>query len=120
MQRCLQYGAGSCLFLLTIALIPQLKSGADEGRKLNPAQFNPYSETIPGSDIKFDMLPIPGGTFMLGSPVSEKSRSADEGPQIEINIKPFWMGKCEVTWEEYDYFYQKDKRDDQEKMFPET
>ncbi len=64
----------------------------------------PYTETIPGTSVKFEMLPIPGGTFTMGSPDSEKDRKADEGPPHQVTIRPFWMGKFEVTWNEYDIF----------------
>jgi formylglycine-generating enzyme required for sulfatase activity len=50
------------------------------------------------------MLPIPGGTFTQGSPASEEKRGDDEGPQHKVEIAPFWMGKYEVTWDEYDQF----------------
>jgi len=50
------------------------------------------------------MLPIPGGTFTMGSPDSEEGRNPDEGPQHEVQIAPFWMGKHEVTWDEYEIF----------------
>ncbi len=50
------------------------------------------------------MAAIPGGTFTMGSPASEKGRNEDEGPQHPVAIHPFWMGKCEVTWDEYDLF----------------
>ena len=40
----------------------------------------------------------------MGSPEEEKGRNDDEGPQHEVEIHPFWMGKCEVTWDEYDLF----------------
>jgi len=69
-----------------------------------PADLAPYIETIPGTDVKFDMVPIPGGTFLMGSPAGEEKRSPDEGPQHEVRLAPFWMGKCEVTWDEYDLF----------------
>jgi formylglycine-generating enzyme required for sulfatase activity len=61
----------------------------------------PYTTTIPGSDSTFEMQPIPGGTFKLGSPAGEKGHKADEGPQIEVRIEPFWMATHEVTWSEY-------------------
>lgn len=66
--------------------------------------FAPYTETIPGTKMTFQMLPIPGGTFTMGSPSTEEKRSPDEGPQHEVAIARFWMGKCEVTWDEYDEF----------------
>jgi formylglycine-generating enzyme required for sulfatase activity len=61
----------------------------------------PYRQTIPGTDVTFEMQPIPGGTFLLGSPPQEAGRNPDEGPQIEIRIEPFWMASREVTWREY-------------------
>jgi formylglycine-generating enzyme required for sulfatase activity len=42
----------------------------------------------------------------MGSPESEKGRNADEGPQHPVTIRPFWMGKTEVTWAEYDLHWQ--------------
>jgi sulfatase modifying factor 1 len=60
-----------------------------------------YDQTIPGTDAKFQMQPIPGGKFFLGSPDNEPGHKADEGPQIEIEVEPFWMGTYEVTWEQY-------------------
>ncbi|MEA1952623.1 MAG: formylglycine-generating enzyme family protein, partial [Planctomycetota bacterium] len=50
----------------------------------------------------FDMVPIRGGKFLMGSPDSEEDRKKDEGPQHEVVVEPFWMGKCEVTWDEYE------------------
>lgn len=61
----------------------------------------PYQAKIPGTDAVYEMVPIPGGKFKLGSPPGEKDRKADEGPQVEIQVAPFWMGKYEVTWSEY-------------------
>jgi formylglycine-generating enzyme required for sulfatase activity len=69
-----------------------------------PADFKPYTETIPGTELKFDMVPIPGGEFTIGSPESEAKRKADEGPQRPVKIAPFWMAKLETTWDEYDQF----------------
>jgi formylglycine-generating enzyme required for sulfatase activity len=63
-----------------------------------------YTETIPGTTIKFEMVPIPGGEYTIGSPESEKNRNEDEGPQRKVKIRPFWMGECEVTWDEFDEF----------------
>jgi len=61
----------------------------------------PYDETIPGTDISFRMIPIPGGTFRMGSPDDEPDRRDDEGPAFEVQVGPRWMGQCEVTWQEY-------------------
>jgi len=68
------------------------------------AEMKPYTQAIPGVDVKFDLVPIPGGEFVMGSPDSEAERGADEGPQHKVAIAPFWMGAREVTWDEYDLF----------------
>jgi formylglycine-generating enzyme required for sulfatase activity len=69
-----------------------------------PARPSRYTETIPGSDVRFEMVGIPGGTFWMGSPPAEKGRADDEGPRHPVVIRPFWMGKTEVTWDEYNEF----------------
>ena len=64
----------------------------------------PYTTTIPGSEVAFEMIPIPGGEFLMGSPADETDRRDDEGPQVKITVQPFWMGKYEVTWGEYNHY----------------
>jgi formylglycine-generating enzyme required for sulfatase activity len=64
----------------------------------------PYAETLPGGDVTFRMVPVPGATYRMGSPDSESGRSDDEGPQFEVAIEPFWIGVHEVSWGEYKGF----------------
>lgn len=68
--------------------------------------FVDFTETIPGTAISFEMVAIAGGEFTIGSPESESFRQEDEGPQRRIRISPFWMGKTEVSWDEYEAFYR--------------
>jgi len=57
------------------------------------------------------MLPVPGGNYKQGSAAEEKGRRPDEGPQHKVKLDPFWMGKCEVTWDEYELFmYPEEKK----------
>lgn len=65
------------------------------------AEMKPYKAQI-GKHL--EMLPIPGGKFTMGSPAGEANRVADEGPQFEVEVEPFWMGKFEVTWDDYQLF----------------
>ena len=76
--------------------------------KIDGGFMVPYSTEIPGTGVKFEMIPVPGGTFTMGSPDDEEGRLEDEGPQFEVVVKPFWMGKHEVTWEEYQRFMDMD------------
>ena len=50
------------------------------------------------------MVPIPGGSFLMGSPATEKGRHADEGPPVLVTLDSFWMEEHEVTYEEYILF----------------
>ncbi|HEV8541819.1 MAG TPA: SUMF1/EgtB/PvdO family nonheme iron enzyme [Verrucomicrobiae bacterium] len=70
----------------------------------DPAEMKPYKMTIPGTDVSFEMAPIPGGEFVMGSPENEPGHKPDESPQHKVKIDPFWMGKCEITWNEYELF----------------
>ena len=75
------------------------------------SEMTPYTNTIPGTRVSYAMVPIPGGEFVMGSPDSEKGHKADEGPQHRVKIEPFWMGQCEVTWNEYELFmYPEEER----------
>ena len=67
--------------------------------------FNDFTEFIPGSVISFEMVAIPGGEFLMGSPESEPLRTADEGPQREVKVNSFFMGRAEVSWDEYLAFF---------------
>jgi len=60
-----------------------------------------YREVLGEDGLGFEVVPIPGGTFLMGSPDDEVDRSEDEGPQHEVSIEPFWIGRYEVTWDEY-------------------
>ncbi|NES40052.1 formylglycine-generating enzyme family protein [Moorena sp. SIO2C4] len=48
-----------------------------------------------------EMLPIPAGSFLMGSPDNESGREVDEGPQHQVNVPAFWMGKFPVTQQQW-------------------
>jgi len=50
----------------------------------------PYTETLPGSVVKIEMVPIPGGTVTIGGKT--------------ITVPPFWMAQTETPWEAFDAF----------------
>jgi len=51
-----------------------------------------------------ELVRIAGGSFLLGSPESERDRSPDEGPQHKVTVPPFYLGRYPVTNEEYARF----------------
>jgi formylglycine-generating enzyme required for sulfatase activity len=44
-----------------------------------------------------ELLPIPAGSFLMGSPHTEAGRDADEGPQRAVTIAAFMAGRSEIT-----------------------
>jgi len=51
------------------------------------------SDQIKGTTVKFDLVKLPAGKITIGGK--------------EIEIKPVWIGKNEVTWDEYDVYWQR-------------
>ena len=50
-----------------------------------------------------EMIVVPSGSFMMGSPSHEQGRSGDEGPVHQVRIgKPFAVGVYEMTFAEWD------------------
>ncbi|WP_242032368.1 SUMF1/EgtB/PvdO family nonheme iron enzyme [Aphanizomenon flos-aquae] len=47
--------------------------------------------------IGLEMVAIPGGTFIMGSPPEELEHQEDESPQHSVTVQPFFMGKYQVT-----------------------
>jgi len=69
-----------------------------------PYTGQPLSIDI-GNGISLDLVWIPPGTFMMGSPENEPGRHKVELPQHIVTLtKGFWMGKYEVTQEQWQTF----------------
>jgi formylglycine-generating enzyme required for sulfatase activity len=73
-------------------------------KEKSESEMKNYDTKVPKTDIPFSMVAIKGGQFLMGSPATEAKRKDDEGPQVKVKVKPFWMGKHEVTWDEYNPF----------------
>ncbi len=50
-----------------------------------------------GNGVTLEMVAIPDGTFLMGSPESEEESYDDERPQHEVTVQPFFMGKYPIT-----------------------
>ncbi|MCH9699357.1 MAG: SUMF1/EgtB/PvdO family nonheme iron enzyme [Gammaproteobacteria bacterium] len=61
-----------------------------------------YRDTLKDGSKGPEMVVIPAGSFMMGSPETEKDRDSDEGLQHRIEIsKPFALSRYEVTVEQF-------------------
>jgi formylglycine-generating enzyme required for sulfatase activity len=102
------FAAAAAVALLLVAVSPvwAVKPVLDVPDAVagSEAEMKPYTDKIANTQVSFQMLPIKGGKFMMGSPDSEKGHNPDESPQHEVEVGPFWMGKYEVSWDEYEVF----------------
>jgi formylglycine-generating enzyme required for sulfatase activity len=71
---------------------------ADAERALKPGDsFKECAKDCP------EMVVIPAGSFMMGSPTTEKNRDENEGPQHKVSVdKPFAISKFEATFDDWD------------------
>jgi len=51
-----------------------------------------------------DMIKLPGGSFMMGSPTGEEGSEEDEHPPHEVKMNSFAIGKYEVTRAQFSAF----------------
>src|SRR5437764_10675466 len=75
---------------LTLALL--FAAWAQSAAGQAAARLVPFRDSIAPTLVTFEMIPVPGGTVTLDSPT---------GPRVVV-VAPFWIGKTEVTWDEYD------------------
>jgi len=103
--------------------IAQAKVSADDAHSLEaklpdlsrilcmtPEELKEYEAQQPGQvfiedlggGVNLEMGWIPAGSFEMGSPDSEAGRYKQEGPVHTVSLDGFWMGKYEVTQEQYE------------------
>lgn len=64
------------------------------------------SVAIPGTDLRVEMVYVPGGTASLGSPEGEPGRQPGEAPVHSVELRPFWMSRTEVTYEGFKKYFE--------------
>ncbi|XHR83357.1 MAG: SUMF1/EgtB/PvdO family nonheme iron enzyme [Gloeotrichia echinulata GP01] len=62
------------------------------------SQAELFTEDL-GNGVVLEMVAIPGGSFIMGSP--ENEGYDDERPQHQVTIQPFYIGKFPITQEQY-------------------
>ena len=56
-------------------------------------------ETFEVNGVKFNMMCVEGGTFMMGAADDEVNVDADEKPQHQVTVSDYMIGQTEVTQE---------------------
>ena len=71
-------------------------------RVTRPAPLEKKIAVGVGGGVKLELVLIPAGEFLMGSPDSDNDAGNDEKPQHRVRItKPFYLGKYLVTQEQW-------------------
>ena len=74
------------------------KPPANINVNINPQSS--FTEDL-GNGVKLEMIAIPGGTFLMGSPENEAERQDYESPKHQVTVPSFFMGKYPLTQAQY-------------------
>ena len=86
--------------------------------KVEEKNAKPILQVDLSKGVKLEMVLIPAGKFMMGSPESEAGRRENE-TQHEVTLtKPFYMGKYEVTQEQWQIIMGSNPSDTKGARFP--
>ena len=93
---------------------------------LDSAQINEPSQqkcsekvldTIVHGSIEYELVRIPGGTFTMGTPVEKTDRRHFEGPQHQVSVQEFYMGRYLVNQRQYWQFLQENPQTTESSSF---
>ncbi|NEO57306.1 MAG: SUMF1/EgtB/PvdO family nonheme iron enzyme, partial [Okeania sp. SIO3B5] len=88
----------SYFYLEKFDVITVNNKGEEIERRFNEAVF--FTEDL-GSGVILEMVYIPGGTFLMGSPENEEGRYNNESPLHQVTLQPFYMSKYPITQNQY-------------------
>ena len=106
MSRILMYLA---VVSICLGVVITTDSPASQDKPQRGKLSKKYTETITtkgDDDLSFEMVLIPGGTFLMGSPADEFGRKDDEGAQHKVCLDPFYLCTTETTIELFVAYYQ--------------
>ena len=107
---CVPFFLASCESAVKEAAVNQTVATPSDAAKPAPAvgrfekTYRP-SETIKDCGVCPEMVVVPAGRFLMGSPVWEPERDVNEGPRHDVTVpSDFAVGKFEVTFSEWDAY----------------
>jgi len=76
---------------------PPRPTGTTEPRRI-------FRDDLKDGGVGPEMVMLPGGSFLMGSPENEAERTRDEDPQHRVTVPPFALSRTEVSFADYDRF----------------
>jgi len=104
---------GSSLFIMILLLTLFLYASpsavvesapGDNERHQQAIGKNGIASIFRDCDVCPDMVALPSGSFLMGSPENERGRYGQEGPQHPVSVPSFALGRYEVTRGEFTHF----------------
>ncbi|MFN3690843.1 MAG: formylglycine-generating enzyme family protein, partial [Fimbriimonadales bacterium] len=75
----------------------------------SPPELKTFKERLPGTTVEFEMVYIPPGRIELPDPENPSQMRV-------VEIQGFWIGRTEVTWDEYGtYAFNKDIAEEEQR-----
>jgi len=91
---------------LVICLCAIMATNAAASEDKLPKKYTETITTKEGTKLSFDMVLIPGGSFVMGSPAHEAGRADNEGPEHKVRLDPFYLCTTETTIELFLIYYE--------------
>ena len=96
------------MYVITVAtcLVVTMATDTVASQDKLPKKYTESITTKDGKKVSFEMVLIPSGSFLMGSPVDEADREDYEGPQHEVRLESFYLCTTETTIELFLAYYQ--------------
>jgi formylglycine-generating enzyme required for sulfatase activity len=101
-NRALPYvlGAGVLALAAGVAFVFLSNRAAEPVAVAEPVEEAP--SVFADCDTCPSMVPLPAGSFQMGSPPTEPGRTGNEDPLHEVTLPAFAIGQTEITFDEWD------------------
>jgi sulfatase modifying factor 1 len=96
------------MYIIAVAayFISMMPAVSEASQKEPPKKYTETVRTKNNENISFEMVLIPGGNFVMGSPADEADRKDHEGPQHKVRLDSFYLCPKETTIKLFMAYYQ--------------
>ncbi|MCA2629525.1 MULTISPECIES: SUMF1/EgtB/PvdO family nonheme iron enzyme [unclassified Microcystis] len=91
---------GKSIATVTSTPLPKVAPPPPSSPPPPPAKLTLFTENLPNG-VTLEMVGLPAGQFLMGSPDSDPDAESDEKPQHQVKVNSFAIGKYPVTQAQY-------------------